>query len=360
MTIEVNGISKMYGEHRALHPINLHVAEGEFVTLLGPSGCGKTTLLRILAGFVKPSSGKVYLDGRDITDVRENQREVGLLFQSYALFPHMTVAQNVAFGLKMRRLGRKQIDEQVERLLTLVSMSEYADRYPRKLSGGQQQRVALARVLAIEPKVLLLDEPLAALDRQLRTQMQIELSNLVSRVGITTVFVTHDQEEALTMSDRIAVMDRGSVAQFGTPSEIYDYPQTEFVANFVGHSNLLPGTVLAGERPAFEFSGHRFPVHTGAGTDRALTPGPGVLLVRPEHVDLLPCDASTGVPGVVRRRQAIGDAVVYEVAVDGGPVLRAKAGRQREHVLLDEGSPVRVGISEIAPGWVLPSRAGLP
>lgn len=356
VSIDLNGISKMYGEHRALHPTDLHVDEGELVTLLGPSGCGKTTLLRIIAGFVKPSSGEVFVNGRDITNVPESQREVGLLFQSYALFPHMSVAQNVAFGLKMRKMSRPQISEKVDQLLELVSMREFADRYPRRLSGGQQQRVALARVLAIEPKVLLLDEPLAALDRQLRTQMQVELANLVARVGITTVFVTHDQEEALTMSDRIAVMDNGRVAQYGTPAEIYDFPQTEFVANFVGHSNLIGGRFIAGATPIFEFSGHRFPLRPVETATRKLETGPRTLLVRPEHLEVLPFDAQVGVPGTVRRRQGIGDAVIYEVAVDDGPVLRAKVGRERGHELLAEDTPVRLSISETAPGWLLPEE----
>lgn len=352
MAIDLAGISKSYGEHRALEPIDLHVEEGEFVTLLGPSGCGKSTLLRILAGFVTPTEGRVLLDGVDITDVPENRREVGLLFQSYALFPHMTVADNVRFGLKMRKIGRLAAADRVDMMLHLVSMEGFADRYPKQLSGGQQQRVALARVLAIQPKVLLLDEPLAALDRMLRVQMQVELSRLVAEVGITTVFVTHDQDEALAMSDRIAVMDRGRVVQYDTPRNIYDYPDTEFVANFVGTSNIIVGSVVAEPSPHFAFDGEVIPLNHAA----AVTAGPAKLLIRPEHLMIGPAHGSESGPfltGWITMVRPVGESVLYDVVLRNGTSLVIKTTRLRSWETLKAADEVRVSLGTDDAAWVL-------
>ncbi|MDR1799002.1 MAG: ABC transporter ATP-binding protein [Bifidobacteriaceae bacterium] len=376
MEIVLTGVAKSYGDHPALYPLDLTVKEGEFVTLLGPSGCGKTTLLRIIAGFVTPNQGRVYLGDTDITDRPANRREVGLLFQSYALFPHMTVAQNVAFGLKVRRLSKRRTAEQVDRMLDLVSMSEYADRYPRQLSGGQQQRVALARILAIEPKVLLLDEPLSALDRQLRIQMQLELARLIAEVGITTMFVTHDQEEALTMSDRIAVMDRGTIAQYDTPGEVYDHPSSEFVASFIGRSNLIKGQVVpAGAGGAqFRFGSHSLPLRADA-VRRAVDVGEAAggighrtggtavertLLVRPDHLELLPATATAGLPGTVATFQDLGEAFIYGVDLAEGPQLTVRVPRGRGEGLLAVGAPVRVVLNEAAAEWLIPAPVGAP
>src|SRR6185295_16512103 len=227
------------GRVRAVDGVTLDIAAGEFFSLLGPSGCGKTTSLRMIAGFELPDAGRVHVGGRDITDLPVHKRDMGMVFQSYALFPHRTVAENVAFGLRMRDVSRPEIERRVAAALALVALTGLEERKPAQLSGGQQQRVALARALVVEPPVLLCDEPLGALDRKLRQQMQFELKELQKRLGVTLVFVTHDQEEALAMSDRIAVMNHGKVVKVGAPTEIYERPRTRFVADFIGEINLL-------------------------------------------------------------------------------------------------------------------------
>jgi len=355
MSIQLQGVSKNYGEHLALQPIDLAVEQGEFVTLLGPSGCGKTTLLRIIAGFVRPSSGRVLLDGVDITDVPENQREVGLLFQSYALFPHMTVADNVAFGLRLRKVRKAEVARRVTEMLRLVSMEEHAGRFPRQLSGGQQQRVALARVLAIEPRVLLLDEPLAALDRKLRLQMQIELARLIDNIGITTIFVTHDQDEALALSDRVAIMDRGTVVQYDTPTAVYDYPRTAFAASFVGNSNILTGELArAGGRWELRVGSGALPLPIGFAEDEV--EGPATLLIRPEHI-VLTRPGSGEVPGLITDARPVGGAVMYEVALSGGITLHAKSSRNRNETIRVEGSAVGLTLGDAEACWLIRNGA---
>lgn len=246
--VELRDVEKQYGQTRALERISLEVNKGEFFTLLGPSGCGKTTTLRSIAGFVVPTSGDVLINGSLVNDVPPHRRRVGMVFQNYALFPHRTVFQNVAFGLRMQRMPRAEIAAQVAWILGLVQLSDYGDRYPRQLSGGQQQRVALARALVTRPAVLLLDEPLGALDKKLRDRMKLELRRLQLEIGITSIYVTHDQEEALTMSDRIAVMNAGRVEQVGNPLEIYEQPKSLFVADFIGDTNLLDCQAVATNR----------------------------------------------------------------------------------------------------------------
>ncbi|MCA0303646.1 MAG: ABC transporter ATP-binding protein [Proteobacteria bacterium] len=239
-TITLEQVTKTFdGRVRAVDGVTLEIAAGEFFSLLGPSGCGKTTSLRMIAGFERPDSGRVHVAGRDITDLPVHKRDMGMVFQSYALFPHRTVAENVAFGLRMRDVPKPEIARRVAAALAQVALTGLEERKPAQLSGGQQQRVALARALVIEPPVLLCDEPLGALDRKLRQQMQFELKELQRRLGVTLVFVTHDQEEALAMSDRIAVMNQGKVEQVGAPTEIYERPRTRFVADFIGEINLL-------------------------------------------------------------------------------------------------------------------------
>jgi putative spermidine/putrescine transport system ATP-binding protein len=245
--LDVAGAEKSFGAAAVLGGVDLGVAQGEFVSLLGPSGCGKTTLLRIVAGLLGVDRGTVKLDGQDITALPPHRRDVGVVFQNYALFPHLTVAENVAFGLKARRRSANEIAEAVKRFLDLVHLSDFADRSVRALSGGQQQRVAVARALAVRPKLLLLDEPFSALDRKLREGMQIDLRRLLRELGTTSVFVTHDQDEALTMSDRIAVMNRGAIEQLDTPEAIYRRPATAFALEFVGLSSRIAGTVLGSE-----------------------------------------------------------------------------------------------------------------
>ena len=243
--LQLSGVSKTYGDVRAVVGVDLDIAQGELVVLLGPSGCGKTTTLRMIAGFVAPTSGEIRLGGRDITREPPWKRNTGLVFQSYALFPHLSAAQNIAFGLRMRRLPEAQVAAKLAEVLRLVRLEGLAERMPRELSGGQQQRVALARALVIEPDILLLDEPLSNLDAKLRTEVRVEIRELQRKLGLTTVMVTHDQEEALTMADRLVVMSAGSVQQVGTQRELYEHPVNGFVAGFVGRTNFLRGRVEA-------------------------------------------------------------------------------------------------------------------
>lgn len=241
--LEFENVSKRFGTVRAVANASLSVNKGEFFSLLGPSGCGKTTLLRMLAGFERPDSGRVYLNGEDITDIPPNRRKVNTIFQNYALFPHLSVRENIAFGLKIEKRPRKEIEEEVNRMLALIQMEDHAHKYPDQISGGQKQRVAVARALIKKPEVLLLDEPLAALDLKLRQRMLIELDLIHDEVGITFLYVTHDQGEAMSLSDRIAVMDHGAIEQIGTPAEIYEAPRTSFVAAFIGDTNFFEGQV---------------------------------------------------------------------------------------------------------------------
>jgi spermidine/putrescine transport system ATP-binding protein len=286
--VELRQATKTFGEVTALHAISLEIRDGEFFSLLGPSGCGKTTSLRLIAGFELPTSGEVYIGGQLMGATPAYQRPVNTVFQNYALFPHMTVFQNVAFGLEMKRLDKQAIAGRVAQALDMVQLPSMEHRRPKQLSGGQQQRVALARALVNTPRVLLLDEPLGALDLKLRKAMQLELKSLQERVGITFIYVTHDQEEALTMSDRIAVMNHGVVLQVGTPVEIYERPASRFVADFIGETNLLAGEILSVAREAIEVElpgGDRVkaPVVPGAAPGQPVT-----MAVRPERVRLEP------------------------------------------------------------------------
>lgn len=243
--LEFTNLKKGFGETEVLKEISLSIEKGEFITFLGPSGCGKTTMLRIIAGLETPESGNVYLSGKDITHLEPNKRNVNTIFQNYALFPHMNVFQNIAYSLKLKKVPKPEIRQRVEEMLKLVQLENFEKRFPSELSGGQKQRVAIARALINHPSVLLLDEPLGALDLQLRRQMQTELKRLQKQLGITFIYITHDQEEAINMSDRIVVMKDGVLEQIGTPSEVYDHPETSFVAEFVGSSNILTGSVCA-------------------------------------------------------------------------------------------------------------------
>jgi spermidine/putrescine ABC transporter ATP-binding subunit len=324
-------VTRRYGAVVALDRLSLDIAEGEFVSLLGPSGCGKTTTLRIIAGLIPPTSGSVVIGGEPMAEVPVHRRNLGMVFQQYALFPHMTVAENVAFGLEARALGRPDVAARVREALALVKLTGKEDRYPRQLSGGQQQRVGLARAIAVKPRVLLLDEPFGALDRKLRLEMQAELRELQRRLGITAVFVTHDQEEALSLSDRIAVMNEGRLEQLGTPIEVYERPETPFVADFMGMANQLEATVTGAE-------GDRIQAVTRGGLPLAL-PGAGpphrpgarlLLTVRPEKIELDAGLPAPGAPEHARRNVARGkvaaftyrgDATHYEVRLDGGETL---------------------------------------
>jgi putative spermidine/putrescine transport system ATP-binding protein len=244
MFLELENVRKQYSQNTVVHDFNLSVARGEFVSFLGPSGCGKTTTLRMIAGFETPTAGTIRIDGKDVTNLRPNQRNVGMVFQSYALFPNLTVADNIASGLKVARMPADAIKARVAEMLAMIKLPQLADRYPYQLSGGQQQRVALARAIAVKPKVLLLDEPLSALDAKIRVSLRAEIRALQRDLGITTIYVTHDQEEALSMSDRIVVMSEGHMEQVGAPFEIYNFPKTRFVASFVGTLNIVQGKVV--------------------------------------------------------------------------------------------------------------------
>src|SRR5262245_5876097 len=296
--LKLEAITQRFGDFVAVSNIDLDVAGGELVALLGPSGCGKSTLLRIISGFVRQSEGRVLFDGQPVDHLSPSRRGVGIVFQNYALFPHMTVAQNVAYGLEARKWPRTKIAPRVEEMLALVHMSEFAQRRPRQLSGGQQQRIALARCLAIDPKVLLLDEPFGALDKNLRLDMQIEVKRLQRESGVTTILVTHDQEEALSMADRIAVMSRGRIEQVSSPTEIYDNPKTLFVNEFVGSTNVLPGKLVkVPSGAAVELQeGITLPVADG----KSFQSGSAVLLsVRPEQLRIREAKADGDLPAVI-------------------------------------------------------------
>ncbi|WP_315718881.1 MULTISPECIES: ABC transporter ATP-binding protein [unclassified Bradyrhizobium] len=345
--IEIASVSKIYdGGVRAVDAVAMDIRPGEFFSLLGPSGCGKTTTLRMIAGFDSPSTGEIRLDGADITHVPAHKRDMAMVFQNYALFPHRTVAENVAFGLRMRKVDKETIAAKVKAALAMVELSGMEDRRPAQLSGGQQQRVALARAIVISPRVLLCDEPLGALDKKLRQQMQFELKQLQKNLGVTLVFVTHDQEEALAMSDRIAVMNAGRVEQIGTPVEIYDQPRTCFVADFIGDTNI--------------FRGQRVTVDGGPGITvgnglvlplpRSVTPVDGDVLsvaLRPEKITVSPADQadakSLSAQGTVESSNFLGGAVLYRVVLDGGQRVLAQQPNSGAGPLHTPGQAVALG-----------------
>ena len=299
-------LSKRYDAHFAVKGLSLSVAQSEFIALLGPSGCGKTTTLQMIAGFIAPTSGGIELEGRDLTQVKPSQRGLGIVFQSYALFPHMTAAENVAFGLEMRGTPRTERDQRVREVLDLVGLGQLADRYPRRMSGGQQQRVALARALVIRPRILLLDEPLSNLDAKLREEMQIELRQIQRSLGTTTILVTHDQSEAMALADRIVVMNKGEVEQIGAPHETYEWPATPFVADFLGKTNVLEATARDG---SVRLGGGEWPVP-------GIADGAVLISLRPEKIRFSP-DTAQGLAGVVRTRIFQGNHWLYQVDAGG-------------------------------------------
>ena len=335
--VELCDIAKRFGEGAAVDAVSLTVAPGELVSLLGPSGCGKTTTLRIIAGFVDPDRGRVLLKNIDVTAVPPNKRDVGMLFQNYALFPHLTTADNVGFGLKMRRVPRPERRRRVDEALDLVRLREYADRYPRQMSGGQQQRVALARAIVIHPSVLLLDEPLSNLDAKLRQELRTEIRQLQQKLGITTIFVTHDQEEALTMSDRVVVMNQGRVEQIGAPAEIYRSPQTLFVADFIGEANLLAGRLASHESGQARFvteAGVTFNVTT----DVDIRPDTSaVATVRPESVHIFRREDARAeqfanrFAGIVETTTYLGSRTTVSVRIDPALTLRVMQQSREPH-----------------------------
>ena len=345
--LELRGLRKRFPNGTlAVDGVDLDVREGEVVALLGPSGCGKTTTLRCIAGFEDPDEGTISLRGRRIDTLPPNRRAATMVFQGYALFPHLSVFENVAYGLRVRRVGGAALRERVERSLALVGLTGYGDRRPQQLSGGQQQRVALARALVLEPALLLFDEPLSNLDAKLREQLRLELRALIRRVGITSVYVTHDQAEAMTLADRIAVMDRGRIVQLGTPREIYDEPVARFVADFVGHANFVRGRVraLEGEVAVVEMLG----TTRRAAAPAALRAGDEVeVMIRPEEIAVLGADEPGTVPAVVRRAGFLGSAAVYQLACEGVDLI-SSAPLERGAPLAADGQRVGLRIREAA------------
>ena len=305
--LELQGIQKRFGDVFAVEDFNLAAERGEFVSFLGPSGCGKTTTLRMIAGFEQPTAGSIVVDGADISRKPPNQRNVGMVFQSYALFPNMTVAGNIGFGLKVRRVPKDNIRRKVDELLKLINLPDKGNRYPYQLSGGQQQRVALARALAIEPQVLLLDEPLSALDAKIRVALRKEIRSIQRQLGITTVYVTHDQEEALSLSDRVVVMSEGRIEQIGTPAEIYNFPATPFVASFVGTLNLIAATVVDAASGRLAIEGQE--IRAAKPVTEGRNGGTVTLALRPESIELGEAGGSNRLRGSVEDVSFLGSIV---------------------------------------------------
>ncbi|WP_225027529.1 ABC transporter ATP-binding protein [Xinfangfangia pollutisoli] len=331
-SVDIVQAGKTFGSHIALAPIDMEIRQGEFMTLLGPSGCGKSTLLNMIAGFVTPSSGAIRMAGADVTRLPPYRRKIGMVFQNYALFPHMTVADNLAYGLKMQKLPKAEIRAQVARTLEVIKLTKFADRHPRQLSGGQQQRVAIGRAVITNPQVLLLDEPLSALDKNLRGSMQVEIKEIQQRLGITTVFVTHDQAEALSMSDRIAVMSEGRVRQVGTPDEVYERPSDGFVASFLGDVTRIFGRLT-------EIRGGAAVILTEAGPLRLPEAQADLVLgqdcevfIRPEHLTLVPDGQPAMLRGTVAMRIYQGghfDILVDHPGAVGGHILLRLTDREQ-------------------------------
>jgi spermidine/putrescine transport system ATP-binding protein len=341
--VQLSGLTKRYGDAEAVRGIDLDIPPGEFFSLLGPSGCGKTTTLRMIAGFERPSAGRVLLDGRDVSDTPPNRRNVNTVFQNYALFSHLTVAENVAFGLRFTRSSRDETRTRVREALDLVQMQEFRDRRPHQLSGGQQQRVALARALILNPSVLLLDEPLGALDAKLRKTLQVELKALQERVGVTFVYVTHDQEEALTMADRLAVMSGGRIEQVGTPREVYEEPATAYVADFLGVSNLLDAEAL-GETPDGRCRVRVGDFELVASCGHTSARGPVKVVVRPERVRVEPPRKSGEnlLPGRVERAVYAGATSQLVLTLDRGLPIQCMLANDGTDSPFGRGAPVSV------------------
>jgi putative spermidine/putrescine transport system ATP-binding protein len=332
--LTIDHVTIAYDLVRAVDDIALSVEPGEILALLGPSGCGKTSLLRCIAGFVKHSAGQILLDGVPVDALPPMERGIGIVFQNYALFPHMTVVDNIGYGLAAHRKPKREIRDRVEEMLALVQMVSFGKRYPRELSGGQQQRVALARALAVEPRLLLLDEPFGALDRSLRMDMQAEVKRLQRALGITSIMVTHDQEEALSMADKIAVLNHGHLEQLDSPTDVYDKPASIFVANFVGASNVLYGTVSeTGERaPA------RITLRSGEIID-AVVPNAIVgrhvaLSIRPENLELTQRRSDSSIRGEIKLAMPLGPTVAYEIAIADGQIVKVTVARRPGESLL--------------------------
>jgi putative spermidine/putrescine transport system ATP-binding protein len=340
--LSLSKLSKVFGTATAVDDFNLDVEKGEFVSFLGPSGCGKTTTLRMIAGFELPSAGVISLDGEDITYKAPNQRNVGMVFQSYALFPNLTIGQNIGFGLEVRKVSGSEMKRRIDEMLSLVHLEQHINKYPYQLSGGQQQRIALARALAISPRVLLLDEPLSALDAKIRVELRLEIRRIQQQMNITTIYVTHDQEEALLISDRVVVMSQGRMEQVGTPANIYNFPASEFVAQFVGQLNMLPVTqvdlqnhtcVFAEQNVRFEHS-----------PERKVSESPR-LAIRPEELQIGAGEGRNALQGRVESVFFLGAVVRLRVNV-GGVLLSADFFNERTRTLPRAGDDVVISFPE--------------
>jgi spermidine/putrescine ABC transporter ATP-binding subunit len=354
VNITIRGVVKRFGAVTAVDRADLTVDDGELFTLLGPSGCGKTTLLRLLAGFYQPDAGEIRFGDRVVSGLPPYERNIGMVFQNYALWPHMTVAANIAYGLKLRKLGTAEVAARLHEGLRKVNLTGFESRYPGQLSGGQQQRVALARALVLNPDILLLDEPLSNLDAKIRVQVRAEIRKLQQELGITTIYVTHDQEEALSLSDRVAVMKDGRVLQVGAPKELYERPRTRFVADFVGTNNLVPGRVS-------ERAGAELVVDTAIGRLRAVPSGPVgdrcVLAIRPENVTIgadRTTDAGNVVSGRVSFVAYLGSALRYDIEAGQGQLLKADVRDPWHHEPLPIGREIAVSFPASATLAVAP------
>ncbi|NJN97548.1 MAG: ABC transporter ATP-binding protein [Anaerolineales bacterium] len=347
--LELTNVRKSFGEFVAVENFNLNIQRGEFISFLGPSGCGKTTTLRMVAGFEKPTSGVIKINGTDVTFTPPNQRNVGMVFQSYALFPNMTVAGNIGFGLKIAKKPASEIKQRVHEMLELIHLPKYGDRYPYQMSGGQQQRVALARALAIQPQVLLLDEPLSALDAKIRVELRSEIRRIQQELGITTIYVTHDQEEALSLSDRIVVMSAGKMEQVGTPFEIYNFPRTHFVASFVGTLNQIQCTVVEPVKGLLSHNGQHLttatPIEIAAGA-------PVRVMLRPEELHLGQTEGENQLTGRVDAVTFLGSIVRMEVNL-GDTSVTLDALNERKLTLPAVGQTQIVSFPPHA-CWVMP------
>ncbi|WP_238368442.1 ABC transporter ATP-binding protein [Mesobacterium pallidum] len=347
--LELRALTKSYGGNTVLDRMDLTASEGEFISLVGPSGCGKTTTLNIVAGFEVPDGGDVILGGRSVLDVPSYRRGLGMVFQSHALFPHMTIADNVAFGLSVRRTPKSEIRARVAESLDLVRLSAFADRYPRELSGGQQQRVGIARALTVQPRIILMDEPLSSLDAKLRREMQVDLKRIQRAVGITALYVTHDQEEALTLSDRIVLMNKGRIEQNDTPEAIYNKPANAFVAGFIGEASFLSGTVVQSGDPGMVRLDSGTLLKTGAA--QLLAGSKACLAIRPDRVYLRPLGAAQdALAGTVRARAFLGTTVRHIVELDGGGEIMAQLTVPESDGIVEDG---RVEVMDDPQDWRL-------